>query len=175
MERVLKETVVAQVKANSASPPLSSNYRRNPKNPSLDKRFSESYCSQDHIFKTYPPKDHFNNSSLLLSLQNDLFQKKCCVHFQLLQSLRGCGRATAKWLVAGSPPRRPWFASGQSMWSLWWTKWQWGRFSLSTSVSPANHSTDFSIIIYPRVWHNRLIGGRSAEWTQLDSTPDYSN
>jgi hypothetical protein len=24
------------------------------------------------------------------------------------------------------------------MWDLWWTKWHWGRFSPSTSVSPAN-------------------------------------
>jgi hypothetical protein len=46
-----------------------------------------------------------------------------------------------------------------------------GRFSPSTSVSPANHSTNFSIIINTRGCHNRPIGGRSAEWTQLDSTP----
>jgi hypothetical protein len=40
------------------------------------------------------------------------------------------------------------------------------------SVSPANHlSTNVSIIVLTRGWHNRLIGGRSAEWTQLDSTP----
>jgi hypothetical protein len=31
------------------------------------------------------------------------------------------------------------------MWDLWWTKWHWGRFSPSTSVSPANsHSTGYS-------------------------------
>jgi hypothetical protein len=37
---------------------------------------------------------------------------------------------------------------------------------------PANHhSTNFSIIIITRGWRNRPIGGRSAEWTQLDSTP----
>jgi hypothetical protein len=31
---------------------------------------------------------------------------------------------------------------------LWWTKWHWGRFSPSTSVSPANsHSTDCSTLI----------------------------
>jgi hypothetical protein len=40
---------------------------------------------------------------------------------------------------------------------------------------PANHSTNFSIIIITRGWHNRPIGGRSAEWTQLDSTPKYNN
>jgi hypothetical protein len=54
---------------------------------------------------------------------------------------------------------------------LWWTKRHWGRFSPSTSVSPANHhSTNFSIIITTRGWHNRYVGGCSAEWTQLDST-----
>jgi hypothetical protein len=58
------------------------------------------------------------------------------------------------------------------MWDLWWTKWHWGRFSPSASVSPANHhSTNFSIVIITRGWHNTPIGGRSAEWTQLDTTP----
>jgi hypothetical protein len=35
------------------------------------------------------------------------------------------------------------------MWDLWWTKWRWGRFSPSTSVSPANlYSIDlFTITI----------------------------
>jgi hypothetical protein len=61
------------------------------------------------------------------------------------------------------------------MWSLWWTKRHWRRFSPSTSFSPANHSTDFSIIIITRGGHNRPIDGRSAEWTQLDSTPHYTN
>jgi hypothetical protein len=77
-----------------------------------------------------------------------------------------------KWLVTGFPPRRPGFASTQSMWDLWWTKWHWGRFPPSTSVSPANHhSTNFSIIIITRGWHNRPIGGRSAKWTQLGLHP----
>jgi hypothetical protein len=31
---------------------------------------------------------------------------------------------------------------------FWWTKWHWGKFSASTSVSPANsHSTDCSTFI----------------------------
>jgi hypothetical protein len=34
------------------------------------------------------------------------------------------------------------------MWDVWLTKWQWGRFSSSTSVSAANsHSTNCSILI----------------------------
>jgi hypothetical protein len=41
------------------------------------------------------------------------------------------------------------------MLDLWWTKWHWGRFSSSTSVSPDNpHSTNCSIIII-RGWYNR--------------------
>jgi hypothetical protein len=51
------------------------------------------------------------------------------------------------WLDPGSRPG--------SMWDLWWTNRQWGRFSPSISVSPANHSTNFSIIIFTRGWHNR--------------------
>jgi hypothetical protein len=35
--------------------------------------------------------------------------------------------------------------------------------------SPANHSTNFSIIIFTRGWQKRPISGRSAEWTQFDS------
>jgi hypothetical protein len=62
------------------------------------------------------------------------------------------------------------------MWGLWWTKQHWDSFSPNTSVSPANHHlTNFSIIIITRGWHNRPIGGRSAEWTQMDSTPHYTN
>jgi hypothetical protein len=58
------------------------------------------------------------------------------------------------------------------MWCLWWTKQHWGRFYLSTSVSPANHdSTNFSIIIINQGWHNRPISGCGTEWTQMDSTP----
>jgi hypothetical protein len=63
----------------------------------------------------------------------------------------------------GGPGSRP-----GSMWVLW------GRFSPSTLISPANHSTNFSIIIITLGWHNRPIGDRSAEWTQMDSTPTIS-
>jgi hypothetical protein len=33
--------------------------------------------------------------------------------------------------------------------------------------SPANHSTDFSIIIITRGWYNRPLSGRSVEWTLI--------
>jgi hypothetical protein len=61
------------------------------------------------------------------------------------------------------------------MWGFVVDKAHWGRFYPSTSVSPANHSTNFSIITITRGWHNRPVGGRSAEWTQLDSSPHYTN
>jgi hypothetical protein len=48
-------------------------------------------------------------------------------------------------------------------------------FLPSTSVSPANHSTNFSIIIITWGWHSRPISGCNAKWTQLDSTPHYTN
>jgi hypothetical protein len=38
---------------------------------------------------------------------------------------------------------------------------------------PANHSTNFTVIIFTRGRYNRPIGGRRAEWTQLDSTLHY--
>jgi hypothetical protein len=42
------------------------------------------------------------------------------------------------------------------MWDLWWTKWRGGRFSQSTSVSPANlYSTNFSIITI--TYHQGLV------------------
>jgi hypothetical protein len=50
-----------------------------------------------------------------------------------------------------------------------------GRFPPSTSVSPANHSTNFSIIVITRGWHNRPISGLSAKWTQLTPPPHYTN
>jgi hypothetical protein len=44
------------------------------------------------------------------------------------------------------------------------TKWRWGRFSPSTSVSPVNlYSTKFSIIIITRGRNNRPFSGRLAE------------
>jgi hypothetical protein len=57
-----------------------------------------------------------------------------------------------KRLVAGFPPRRPGFAPGCGKWDLWWTKWCQGRFSPSSTVSPAKtvDSTNFSIITITR-------------------------
>jgi hypothetical protein len=61
---------------------------------------------------------------------------------------------------------------------LWWDNRHWGRFFPSTSVSLANHhSTNFSVIIITQGWHNRPIGGRSAEWTNWTPRPppQYNN
>jgi hypothetical protein len=52
------------------------------------------------------------------------------------------------------------------MWDLWWTKWRWGRFSPSTSDSPANvHSTNSSTITitYQPGLVQQASNGRSTE------------
>jgi hypothetical protein len=46
------------------------------------------------------------------------------------------------------------------MWDLWWTKWRWGRFSPSTSVSlsifiPSTSSQSPLLIIWG--WYNRPV------------------
>jgi hypothetical protein len=63
---------------------------------------------------------------------------------------------------------------------LWWTKRHWGRFSSSTSVFPANHrSTNFSIVLITRCWHNGPIGGRTVpsgpNWTHPPPLYQYKN
>jgi hypothetical protein len=59
-------------------------------------------------------------------------------------------------LVAGFPRRRPGFEPGSGHMDLWWTKWRWGRFSPSISVSPANfHSTNCSTITI--IYHLGLV------------------
>jgi hypothetical protein len=54
-------------------------------------------------------------------------------------------------LVAGVPGSSP----GQVMWDLRWIKWHWSRFSPSTSVSPANHSSDCCTLIF--IHHPRRV------------------
>jgi hypothetical protein len=57
------------------------------------------------------------------------------------------------------------------MWGLWWTKRHRGRFGFPCQSSFCqflhhhNHSG----------WHNRPIGGRRAEWVQLNSIHHYTN
>jgi hypothetical protein len=54
---------------------------------------------------------------------------------------------------------------------LWWTKWHWGRFSPSTSVSPAKlQSTKFSILTITRGRYNRPEVAGVTSGPSLDST-----
>jgi hypothetical protein len=76
---------------------------------------------------------------------------------------RAIAQAVSRWLPTAAARVR---ARGLVMWDLWWTKWRWGRFSLSTSASPTNlHSTKFSITI------TRGRCGQHAEWTQFGLHP----
>jgi hypothetical protein len=73
------------------------------------------------------------------------------------------GRAVAQAVSCWLPTAAAWVRVWAGIWGLWLAKRHWGRFSPSTSVSPANHhSSNFSIIIITRGWHNRPIGGHSA-------------
>jgi hypothetical protein len=66
----------------------------------------------------------------------------------MLFSGRAVAQAVSRWLPTAAARVR---SRGLVKWDLWWTKWRWGGFSLSTSVSPANlHFTKFSIIIITR-------------------------
>jgi hypothetical protein len=61
-------------------------------------------------------------------------------------------------------------------WDLWRTKWRWGRFSPSTSVSHANlPSTKFSIIIITGAGTLGHSVADVASGPSLDSTPHYAN
>jgi hypothetical protein len=76
------------------------------------------------------------------------------------------GRAVAQVVSCWLPTAAAWVRVRAEHVGFVVEKRHWGRFSLSTN---------FSIIIIAWRWHNRPIGGRSAEWTQLDSTPHYTN
>jgi hypothetical protein len=71
------------------------------------------------------------------------------------------------------PPRRRGFASGQHV-GFVVDKRHRGRFSPSTSVSPANNYTNFSIIIITWGWHNRPLVAAvpsGTSWTQPPTMP----
>jgi hypothetical protein len=70
---------------------------------------------------------------------------------------RAIARAVSRWLPI-------------VMWDLRWTKWRWGRFSPSTSVSPASfHSTNFFTITI--TYHLRLVQKVSSGRSTKISTP----
>jgi hypothetical protein len=85
---------------------------------------------------------------------------------------RAAAQAGSRWLPTAAARVRV----QAGMWSMWWTKRHWGRFSeyFCFPCQSLFHQF-FSIIIIIRGWHNRPIGGRSAEWAQLDFTPHYTN
>jgi hypothetical protein len=64
------------------------------------------------------------------------------------------GRAIANAVSHWFPPAEA-RARVRSYGILWWIKWHWGRFFLSTSVSAANsHYTDCSTLI---IYHTGLV------------------
>jgi hypothetical protein len=66
---------------------------------------------------------------------------------------------------------------GLVMQDLWWTKWRWGRVSLSTSISPANsRSTNCSTIINYHLQLVQQVGsGCSTKCIQSHPTNNNNN
>jgi hypothetical protein len=63
---------------------------------------------------------------------------------------RAVAEAVSRWLPTAAARVR----AGSGKWDLWWTNWRRGRFSPSTSVSPAKtiHSTNFSILTITHIY-----------------------
>jgi hypothetical protein len=106
---------------------------------------------------------HFHNKSKSVTLFRDII----AVYYenymntmsgQNAEPLNSCGTYSnhciwdlplLRQLVTSFHRRDPGSIRGQVMWDVWWKKWQWSRFSASTSVSPTNsHSTNCSMLIY---------------------------
>jgi hypothetical protein len=68
-------------------------------------------------------------------------------HYNPQRTLQPTARLRPCCSSRGFPPRSPGSSPGQVIWDLWWTKRHWSRFSPSTSVSPAKHSTDCTTLI----------------------------
>jgi hypothetical protein len=90
------------------------------------------------------------------------------INYKILLQL-GLGLPTCPPTLGCLTSRRPLFASGQHVGFVM------GKAALRQVFSeyfgfPWYHST-----IITRVWHNRTISGRIAEWIQLDFTPQYTN
>jgi hypothetical protein len=83
---------------------------------------------------------------------------------------RAIAEAVSRWL----PTAAARFTPGCDKWDLWWIKWGRGRFSPSTSVSPAkNHS--FHQLLHHHHNHpgqvQKARSGRGVEWTQYGLRP----
>jgi hypothetical protein len=121
-----------------------------------------------------------NKTNVKLSMWNTVeayrsFRRRRPHIFSTISLYMGWDRAVAQAVSHWLPTAAARVRVRVGICGLWSTKRYWGSFSPNTSVSPADNSTNFSIIMIARDWQNRPISGRSAEWTQLDSTPHYTN
>jgi hypothetical protein len=90
---------------------------------------------------------------VFFSCEEDIRKTQAAEFPKSVSMVRTGGRAIAQAVShRGGPGSTP----GLVMWDLWWTKWRWGRFSPSTSVSPANlYSTNCSTITL--IYHLGLV------------------
>jgi hypothetical protein len=96
-----------------------------------------------------------------------------CLHAEALIQSYSAFTVSLGRAIAEAVSRWPGFPHGSGKWDLWWTKWRRGRFSPSTSVSPAKtiHSTNFSIFSITRGRYNRPVVAAVASGPSMDSTP----
>jgi hypothetical protein len=99
----------------------------------------------------------FDKCILRISLHNNVLRPNKTNYTLMCQH----GRAVTQRLDAGFPPRRPGFAYRQHVGDVV------DKAALGQVVAPANHSTDFSIVIITRGWHNSPLSGWSVEWTLI--------
>jgi hypothetical protein len=120
-------------------------------------RFKASLLACPVLTCTYR-RQHSPSTTEWLSFAVPLGNTTCCWHFG-----RAIAQAGRRWLptaaVRGSKP-------DLGMWDLWWDKVALGRFSPSSSVSPAvvvrctNYST-ITLMYHPGKMYNRPMCGRS--------------
>jgi hypothetical protein len=105
-----------------------------------------------------------NNSTMKYKVGLGLYTFSDKEGSEVTSDVSVCCTEMPRWNGPGSIP-------GLVKWNLWWTKWRRGRFSPSTSVSPAIHSTKFSILTITRGRYSRPVSGRRAGWTQFGLHP----
>jgi hypothetical protein len=103
-----------------------------------------------HVFQQSMLPARISSFLLFLGLRYVTLSEKIVIHNEDTERKLPCNftyKLNKKFLSRYFPPRRPAFKPGSVMWDLWWTKWHWGRFSPSTSVSPTNlHSTNLPTV-----------------------------
>jgi hypothetical protein len=128
-----------------------------------DKDLRKMWCTLT-LSLSYPSKNRMRPNTQL-NLKDTKYE---CVHLAVWHFVHWLPRYASNSIYCCISHRSsPGSIPGLVKWDLWWTKWSRRRFSPSTTVSPAIHSTKFSILTITRGRYNRPVSGWYAEWTQF--------